>query len=124
MKQTQEVDKIENQLVIEGWKEILVLSWSKILLTLPLDQETTKLSKHISVIQDIFEIYFIHRFNRMNVEQFDLPCMNPPAPEPAAPAGPPVCPTGPGTEPGGPDYAKLLQYLHFYQKQMGSQERK
>eukprot|EP00090_Calanus_glacialis_P024332 TRINITY_DN3778_c0_g1_i1.p1 TRINITY_DN3778_c0_g1~~TRINITY_DN3778_c0_g1_i1.p1 ORF type:complete len:665 (-),score=183.53 TRINITY_DN3778_c0_g1_i1:115-1938(-) len=64
------------------------------------------------------------QFNRMNVEQFDLPCMNPPAPEPAAPAGPPVCPTGPGTEPGGPDYAKLLQYLHFYQKQMGSQERK
>ena len=122
MKQTQEVDKIENQLVIEGWKEILVLSWSKILLTLPLDQETTKLSKHISVIQDICEIYFIHRFNRMNDDQFDLPCMNPPAPEPAVAAAPPACPTG--SEPGRPYYAKLLQHLQLHQNQMGSQERK
>ena len=43
----------KNQLVIEGWKEILVLSLSKILLTLLLNQETTKLSKLFSVIQDI-----------------------------------------------------------------------
>ena len=60
----------------------------------------------------------------MNEEQFDIPCMNPSAPEPGAPAAPPARPTGPGTEPGGPDYAKLLQYLQFYQNQMGSQEGK
>ena len=60
----------------------------------------------------------------MNDDQFDLPCKNPTAPEHAVAATPPVRPTGPGTEPGGPDYAKLLQYLQFYQKQMGSQERK
>ena len=31
----------------------------------------------------------------MNYEQFDLPCMNPPAPEPEVAARPPACPTGP-----------------------------
>merc|ERR1719154_271171 len=66
--------------------------------------------------------------NTLNEQEFDLPCMNPPAPD--APAGsqesgtPPERPTGPGTAPGGPDYASLLQYLQFYQKQMGPEERK
>lgn len=65
--------------------------------------------------------------SRLNEDEFDLPCMNPPAPEPTAgpraSGPPPTRPTGPGTEPGGPDYASLLQYLQFYQKQMGPEER-
>ena len=66
----------------------------------------------------------IGRFNRLD-EGFDQPCMNPEAPDPppeAAAGG-----SGPSKEqekePGGggggaPDYAALLQYLQFYQKQM------
>ena len=57
--------------------------------------------------------------------------MNPPAPDPSSVSAgahgsfqPPVRPTGPGTAPGGPDYAALLQYLQFYQKQMDPADRK
>ena len=55
-------------------------------------------------------------------EQYDIPCMNPPAPDPPAP--PPAGGGGGGAEggTGGPDYAKLLQYLQFYQNQMGSKK--
>ena len=49
-----------------------------------------------------------------------IPGMNPPAPEPvggaAAAAG---VEGGPGST---PDYAALLQYLQYYQKQMGTDE--
>ena len=64
----------------------------------------------------------ICRFNRLD-EGFDQPCMNPEAPDPppeAAAAGG----SGPSKEQekesggGAPDYAALLQYLQFYQKQM------
>ena len=69
----------------------------------------------------------IGRFNRLD-EGFDQPCMNPEAPDPppeAAAAGG----SGPSKEQekepgagagggGAPDYAALLQYLQFYQKQM------
>ena len=67
----------------------------------------------------------IGRFNRLD-EGFDQPCMNPEAPDPppeAAAGG-----SGPSKEQekepgaggggGAPDYAALLQYLQFYQKQM------
>eukprot|EP00092_Neocalanus_flemingeri_P043309 GFUD01047696.1.p1 GENE.GFUD01047696.1~~GFUD01047696.1.p1 ORF type:complete len:166 (+),score=59.94 GFUD01047696.1:39-500(+) len=71
------------------------------------------------------------QMNRLNEEEFDLPCMNPTAPETTAvsagPRGgvqPPTRPTGPGTAPGGADYAALLQYLQFYQNQMGTEDRK
>ena len=65
----------------------------------------------------------IGRFNRLD-EGFDQPCMNPEAPDP-----PPEAAAGgsgpskeqekePGAGGGAPDYAALLQYLQFYQKQM------
>merc|ERR1712130_502465 len=67
------------------------------------------------------------RMNRLDEEDFDQPCMNPEAPDPpAATTGGPS-----GNSTGGPsgdskdkeaggatDYAALLQYLQFYQKQM------
>jgi len=68
------------------------------------------------------------RFDQMDDEQYDVPCMNPPAPDPAEP---PVPPSGGGADgaggsagggAGGPDYAKLLQYLQYYQNQMGSKK--
>ena len=47
-----------------------------------------------------------------------IPGMNPPAPDPVAgPSG------GEGGGPGNtPDYAALLQYLQYYQKQMGAED--
>jgi len=59
--------------------------------------------------------------NRLDEEDFDQPCMNPEAPDPPPderPGG-----SGESKNPGGggggaPDYAALLQYLQFYQKQM------
>jgi hypothetical protein len=50
-----------------------------------------------------------------------IPGMNPPAPEPVA--GPSGSEAAGQTMPGNtPDYAALLQYLQYYQKQMGSEE--
>jgi len=65
----------------------------------------------------------LRQFDQMDEEeQYDIPCMNPPAPDPPAP--PPAGGGGGGAEggTGGPDYAKLLQYLQFYQNQMGSKK--
>ena len=60
--------------------------------------------------------------NRLDEEDFDQPCMNPEAPDPP----PEERPGGSGDNKssaaggggGAPDYAALLQYLQFYQKQM------
>merc|ERR1712051_456071 len=78
--------------------------------------------------------------SRLNVESNTIPGMNPPAPDPQPSAGyPPGGPGAPGYPPGGhggppggpgdkgeggsgPDYAALLQYLQYYQKQMGGEE--
>ena len=43
--------------------------------------------------------------------------MNPPAAEATGSSG-----SGPGDANSGPDYAALLQYLQYYQKQMGNDE--
>ena len=58
--------------------------------------------------------------NRLDEDEYDQPCMNPEAPDP-----PPSTSRDTGDikeqEAGGtgaPDYAALLQYLQFYQKQM------
>ena len=69
----------------------------------------------------------IGRFNRLD-EGFDQPCMNPEAPDPppeaaAGGSGPSKEQekepgAGAGAGGGAPDYAALLQYLQFYQKQM------
>lgn len=53
------------------------------------------------------------RSSRLNMEMNSIPGMNPPAPDPT-PAS--------GSGGGGPDYAALLQYLQYYQKQMGTEE--
>ena len=68
--------------------------------------------------------YFLNLFafrNRLDEEDFDQPCMNPEAPDPP----PEEMPGGSGDNKnqsggggGAPDYAALLQYLQFYQKQM------
>ena len=67
----------------------------------------------------------ICRFNRLD-EGFDQPCMNPEAPDPP-PEATAAGGSGPSKEQekepgagggGAPDYAALLQYLQFYQKQM------
>ena len=71
-------------------------------------------------------IFCISSSSRMNREMNSIPGMNPPAPDPApaAAGGPGVGPGGPAGPGGpggaGPDYAALLQYLQFYQKQMGT----
>jgi hypothetical protein len=50
-----------------------------------------------------------------------IPGMNPPAPDPVA--GTSGAEGGGAAAPGGtPDYAALLQYLQYYQKQMGTEE--
>jgi len=60
-----------------------------------------------------------HQGNRLNLEPNSAAGMNPPAPD----AGPSSNPgTGPGEPNSGPDYAALLQYLQYYQKQMGNQQ--
>ena len=59
----------------------------------------------------------------------DAPCMNPEAPDPPAggsgdQGGPSSGGTGQEKEAGGaPDYAALLQYLQFYQKQMEDKQK-
>jgi len=66
------------------------------------------------------------KHNRIN-EEFDEPCMNPEAPEPPAASVSSEETAGAGTgktETGAPDYAALLQYLQFYQKQMDDDKKK
>jgi len=60
-----------------------------------------------------------HQGNRLNLEPNPAAGMNPPAPDagPSSGVGP-----GQGEPNSGPDYAALLQYLQYYQKQMGNQE--
>ena len=53
------------------------------------------------------------------MEISSIPGMNPPAPDPA-PSAAPGGPLNQGNS--GPDYAALLQYLQYYQKQMGTEE--
>jgi len=86
--------------------------------------------------------------SRLNVESSTIPGMNPPAPDPSPsssgappgyPSGAPSYPPGgtgyppgeygtPGNPPekaegqSGPDYAALLQYLQYYQKQMAPED--
>ena len=58
----------------------------------------------------------------MDEEEFDQPCMNPEAPDPppttSRDAGATKEKEAVGAGAGAPDYAALLQYLQFYQKQM------
>jgi len=67
--------------------------------------------------------------NRIDEERFINPGMNPPAPdsEGRTPQMPPNISGRPqGSGPGGqgaPDYGALLQYLQFYQEQMGTGEK-
>lgn len=59
--------------------------------------------------------------NRLDEEDFDQPCMNPEAPDPPPeerPGGSGDNKSSAGGGGGAPDYAALLQYLQFYQKQM------
>lgn len=51
-----------------------------------------------------------------------IPGMNPPAPEPVAAGTAGADGSGPAAPGGTPDYAALLQYLQYYQKQMGTEE--
>ena len=59
-----------------------------------------------------------------------IPGVNPPPPEAASGSGGargPADPQQPGQQPqggSGPDYAALLQYLQFYQKQMNTDTKK
>lgn len=66
------------------------------------------------------------KHNRLN-EEFDEPCMNPEAPDPPEASGSSKETTAAEkgkTESGAPDYAALLQYLQFYQKQMEDDKKK
>ena len=61
--------------------------------------------------------------NRLDEDDFDQPCMNPEAPDPPPEerpggSGDNKSQAGGGGGGGAPDYAALLQYLQFYQKQM------
>ena len=65
------------------------------------------------------------RSSRLNMEVATIPGMNPPAPDPvaAAAAAGGAGPSGGGEAAAGtPDYAALLQYLQYYQKQMGGED--
>lgn len=53
--------------------------------------------------------------SRLNLDTAAIPGTNPPAPEPAAAKQA-------NAATGGPDYAALLQYLQYYQKQVGGPE--
>ena len=53
--------------------------------------------------------------SRLNMDTAAIPGSNPPAPDPAG-AKQTNAPSG------GPDYAALLQYLQYYQKQVGGPE--
>ena len=62
--------------------------------------------------------------SRINTDSGAISGMNPPAPEPSSQTGSSSKPGGGGGEGGGgggsgPDYAALLQYLQYYQKQLG-----
>jgi hypothetical protein len=50
-----------------------------------------------------------------------IPGMNPPAPDPVA-GGSGGGEGGPAVPGSTPDYAALLQYLQYYQKQMGTED--
>ena len=66
--------------------------------------------------------------SRINADSGTIPGMNPPAPEPSN--SQPGSSSKPGDGGGGagppsgsgPDYAALLQYLQYYQKQLGPDE--
>ena len=66
--------------------------------------------------------------SRINADSGTIPGMNPPAPEPSN--SQPGSSSKPGEGGGasgppsgsGPDYAALLQYLQYYQKQLGPDE--
>ena len=64
--------------------------------------------------------------SRINTDSGTIPGMNPPAPEPSSQPGSSSKPGEGGAPPGpggsGPDYAALLQYLQYYQKQLGPDE--
>ena len=65
--------------------------------------------------------------SRINADSGAIPGMNPPAPEPSSQSGGSSKPgSGEGGSAGpsgsGPDYAALLQYLQYYQKQLGPDE--
>merc|ERR1711971_1273302 len=68
--------------------------------------------------------------SRINADSGEIPGMNPPAPEPSSQPGGSSS-SKPGSGEGGsaggpsgsgPDYAALLQYLQYYQKQLGPDE--
>ena len=73
-------------------------------------------------------ILSIFRLNRLNEEFEEEECMNPEAPDPPAAASGSSKKTSEGEtgkkESGAPDYAALLQYLQFYQKQMEDDKKK
>ena len=64
--------------------------------------------------------------SRINADSGAIPGMNPPAPEPSSQTGGSSSKPGEGGAAGpsgsGPDYAALLQYLQYYQKQLGPDE--
>ena len=64
--------------------------------------------------------------SRINTDSGAISGMNPPAPEPSSQTGSSSKPGGGGEGGGGggsgPDYAALLQYLQYYQKQLGPDE--
>jgi hypothetical protein len=68
-----------------------------------------------------FHIIFC-RSSRLNMDVAAIPGMNPPAPEPVAAGTAGADGSGPAAPGGTPDYAALLQYLQYYQKQMGTEE--
>ena len=59
--------------------------------------------------------------SRINTDSGAISGMNPPAPEPSSQTGSSSKPGG-GEGGSGPDYAALLQYLQYYQKQLGPDE--
>ena len=66
--------------------------------------------------------------SRINADSGTIPGMNPPAPEPSSSQPGSSSKPGEGGAGGGPpsgsgpDYAALLQYLQYYQKQLGPDE--
>ena len=67
---------------------------------------------------------FFCRVSRLD-DDSNAPCMNPEAPDPpAGGSGANQGAAGKEKEAGGaPDYAALLQYLQFYQKQMDDKQK-
>ena len=61
--------------------------------------------------------------SRINTDSSTIPGMNPPAPEPSSSGKSRGAEEGSeGPSESGPDYAALLQYLQYYQKQLGPDE--